>query len=106
MKRLCRKRFGRAWIGCIVSSTQKTEAGAGETDDSHPFMTAMPVVAGLVQARAAGSQVRQETIDKGVAWMKKDFAADPKLVADLRAYMVYALAVAGQGGFGFSRRSL
>ena len=29
-------------------------------------------------------------------WLEKDFAADPKLAADLRAYMQYALAVAGK----------
>ena len=75
---------------------QHEDGGWGwwETDESHPFMTAY-VVAGLVQARATGTQVRQDVIDKGVAWLKKDFAADPKLAADLRAYLVYALAVAG-----------
>lgn len=73
--------------------------GWWETDESHPFMTAY-VVAGLVQARAAGVQVRRDTIDKGVAWVKKDFAADPKLAADLRAYLVYSLAVAGQADSG------
>ena len=38
-----------------------------------------------------------------MAWIEEDFAADPKLAADLRAYMAYALAVAGQadaGGLG------
>ncbi len=52
------------------------------------------VVAGLVQAKAAGTQVNDDAVNKGVAWLQKDFAADPKLAADLRAYMVYALAVA------------
>ncbi len=76
---------------------QHPDGGWGwwETDDSHPFMTAY-VVAGLVQARAAGAQVRQDAIDKGVDWVKKDFRADPKLAVDLRAYLVYSLAVAGQ----------
>ncbi len=78
-------------------SFQHEDGGWGwwETDDSHPFMTAY-VVSGLSQAKAAGVQVQQETIDKGVAWIKKDLAADPKLVADLRAYLIYSLAVAGQ----------
>ncbi len=47
------------------------------------------------QAKAAGTQVNDDAVTKGVAWMQQDFAADPKLAADLRAYMVYALAVAG-----------
>ncbi len=78
-------------------SFQHQDGGWGwwETDDSHPFMTAY-VVAGLVQARAGGTQVRQDAIDRGAAWLKKEFAADPKLAADLRAYIVYSLAVAGQ----------
>ena len=69
--------------------------GWWETDDSHPFMTAY-VVAGLAQARDAGVQVRLPEIQKGVVWLQKNFAADPKLAADLRAYMQYALTVAGQ----------
>jgi alpha-2-macroglobulin len=78
-------------------SFQHEDGGWGwwETDDSHPFMTAY-VVAGLVQARMGGTQVRQDVIDRGAAWLKKEFAADPKLAADLRAYIVYSLAVAGQ----------
>jgi len=78
-------------------SFQHEDGGWGwwETDDSHPFMTAY-VVAGLVQARAGGTQVRQDAIDRGAAWLKKEFAADPKLAADLRAYIAYSLAVAGQ----------
>jgi uncharacterized protein YfaS (alpha-2-macroglobulin family) len=76
---------------------QHEDGGWGwwETDESHPFMTAY-VVAGLVQARAAGTEVKPETIAKGVAWVKKKFAQEPDLAGDLRAYMVYAMAVAGQ----------
>jgi uncharacterized protein YfaS (alpha-2-macroglobulin family) len=78
-------------------SFQHEDGGWGwwQTDDSHPFMTAY-VVAGLVQARNASTQVQQESIDKGVNWLKKDLAAEPKLAPDLRAYVVYALTVAGQ----------
>jgi uncharacterized protein YfaS (alpha-2-macroglobulin family) len=74
---------------------QHEDGGWGwwETDESHPFMTAY-VVAGLVQAKAAGVQVNDDPVTKGVAWLQKDFAADPKLNSDLRAYMAYALAVA------------
>jgi len=78
-------------------SFQHPDGGWGwwQTDESHPFMTAY-VVAGLVQARATGTQVNQEAIDKGVQWLKKELAADSKLTADFRAYLVYALTVAGQ----------
>ena len=76
---------------------QHPDGGWGwwETDDSHPFMTAY-VVAGLVQARDAGTKVTPEAIDNGVKWLKQDLAQDSRMAADLRAYMVYALAVTGQ----------
>ncbi len=78
-------------------SFQHPDGGWGwwETDDSHPFMTAY-VVAGLVQARATGTQVQDDAINKGVQWLKKDLAADSKLTADFRSYLIYALTVAGQ----------
>ncbi len=78
-------------------SFQHDDGGWGwwQTDESHPFMTAY-VVAGLVQARASGTQVNDDAINKGVAWLKKDLAADSKLAADFRAYLIYALTVAGQ----------
>jgi hypothetical protein len=76
---------------------QHPDGGWGwwETDESHPFMTAY-VVAGLVQARDAGTAVTQEAIDNGVKWLKQDLERDNRLAPDLRAYMVYALAAAGQ----------
>ncbi len=76
---------------------QHEDGGWGwwETDESHPFMTAY-VVAGLAQAKAAGIQVDAGRIENGANWVIKSFAGDPKLAADLRAYMVYALALAGK----------
>ncbi len=76
---------------------QHEDGGWGwwETDDTHPFMTAY-VVAGLAQAKAAGVQVKDEAVNKGVDWLKSDFAKDTKLAGDLRAYLVYALTVAGR----------
>ena len=80
-----------------LNNFQHEDGGWGwwETDESHPFMTAY-VVAGLAQAKAAGVQVDAERIEKGAQWIGKSFAADPKLASDLRAYMQYALAVAGK----------
>jgi alpha-2-macroglobulin len=83
----------------ILNGFQHQDGGWGwwEADDSHPFMTAY-VVAGLVQAQEAGVKVNPDAITKGATWIKQDFAADPKLAADLRAYMVYAMVLAGQAG--------
>lgn len=76
---------------------QHEDGGWGwwQTDDSHPFMTAY-VVAGLVQARSASTAVNGEAISKGVAWLHKNLAANPGLVPDFKAYLVYALAVSGK----------
>ena len=76
---------------------QHPDGGWGwwETDDSHPFMTAY-VVAGLVQARNAGTTVKQAAINKGAQWLEKDLASDTKLTADFRAYLVYSLIAAGK----------
>jgi len=76
---------------------QHEDGGWGwwETDESHPFMTAY-VVAGLSQAKAAGQQVKPEAIDNGTGWLAKRLTEGPDLAPDLRAYLVYALAVAGK----------
>ena len=78
-------------------SFQHEDGGWGwwQTDDSHPFMTAY-VVAGLAQAQSAGVEVKGDVMLKGAAWVAGQFAKDPKLAADLRAYMQYALALAGR----------
>ncbi|MCX6626036.1 MAG: alpha-2-macroglobulin, partial [Candidatus Solibacter sp.] len=80
-----------------LNNFQHEDGGWGwwETDESHPFMTAY-VVAGLAQAKAAGVQVDADRMEKGIQWIGKAFAADSKLAFDLRAYMQYALAVAGK----------
>jgi uncharacterized protein YfaS (alpha-2-macroglobulin family) len=77
-------------------SFQHEDGGWGwwETDESHPFMTAY-VVAGLMQAQAAGTAVNPEAVQRGAAWLAKDLVNDPRLSRDLRAYMVYAMALAG-----------
>lgn len=74
---------------------QHPDGGWGwwETDETHPFMTAY-VVAGLVQAKAAGVQVNEDSIKNGAAWLVKN--VDTRWAPDLRAYMAYTLAVAGQ----------
>ncbi len=80
-------------------SFQHKDNGWGwwETDESHPFMTAY-VVAGLAQARAGGVKVHEDAIFRGVNWLNKQLsgASDSDINPDLRAYMTYALALAGQ----------
>src|SRR5262249_17873885 len=61
-----------------------------QTDESHVFMSAY-VLAGLSQAQQAGYPVKPEAISKAQAWVKRAFEDDPKIVADLRAYMAYSL---------------
>jgi hypothetical protein len=84
-----------------LNNFQHPDGGWGwwETDESHPFMTAY-VVAGLAQAKAAGVQVDADRIENGAKWIARAFAADPKLAFDLRAYMQYALALAGKPDAG------
>ena len=78
-------------------SFQHEDGGWGwwQTDDSHPFMTAY-VVAGLAQAQSAGVEIKPDAMARGAAWVAADFVKDPKLAADLRAYMLYSLVLAGQ----------
>jgi uncharacterized protein YfaS (alpha-2-macroglobulin family) len=75
---------------------QHDDSGWGwwQTDDSAPFMTAY-VLAGLVQAKAAGFDVKQDAIDKGRHWLSSQFNEYGKVRTDLRAYMAYALVLSG-----------
>jgi len=85
-------------------SFQHDDGGWGwwQTDDSHPFMTAY-VVAGLAQAQSAGVEIKPDAMSRGAAWVAAEFAKEPNLAGDLRAYMLYSLALAGHpdsGGLG------
>jgi hypothetical protein len=77
-------------------SFQHDDGGWGwwPDDSSHVFMTAY-VVSGLGQAKDAGYKVDEDRIDKGRAWLTATLAAHPDMIADLRAYVVYALATTG-----------
>ena len=51
---------------------------------------------GTCQKRKSdGITVKDDAISKGAEWLERDLAAEKKLAPDLRAYMVYALALAG-----------
>ncbi len=68
--------------------------GWWQTDDSQPFMTAY-VLTGLVQAKAAGYDVKPDMIDSARAWLLKEFAKTQNVRTDLRAYMAYSLVTSG-----------
>lgn len=75
---------------------QHPDGGWGwwQTDDSGAFMTAY-VISGLVQARDAGINVRQDVITRGVNWLNQEFDRSAAVVPDLRAYLLYTVT---QGG--------
>ncbi len=75
---------------------QHPDGGWGwwKTDDSHTFMSAY-VTAGLMQASAAGYNVRSDVINRARNWLREKLQRDSALLPDLRAYGVYALVVAG-----------
>jgi uncharacterized protein YfaS (alpha-2-macroglobulin family) len=75
---------------------QHDDGGWGwwQTDESHVFMSAY-VLAGLSQAKQLGYAVDAERLAKAQSWLKRKFDADRKIIADLRAYMAYSLALGG-----------
>lgn len=64
------------------------------TDESEAFMTAY-VVAGLAQAREAGYNIDNRRLDSAVKWLRTAFDRESRALPDLRAYLAYALALAG-----------
>jgi len=80
-----------------LNAFQHKDGGWGwwETDESHPFMTAY-VLAGLVQAKAAGIRVNEYNMEKAAGWIEKNLDTGRPLKLDLRGYMVYALTLAKQ----------
>ncbi len=77
-------------------SYQHDDGGWGwwPDDDSRVFMTAY-VVSGLGQAKDAGYMIDGNRLEKARAWLQAALAAHPDMIADLRAYTVYALATTG-----------
>ncbi len=75
---------------------QHDDGGWGwwQTDETHPFMTAY-VVAGLAQAKDAGYPIDQQKLDKGRESLLQQVRENPRALADIRVYMVYALALSG-----------
>jgi hypothetical protein len=75
---------------------QHDDGGWGwwQTDESHVFMSAY-VLAGLSQAKRIGYEVDQDRLTKAQAWVRHAFDGDKKIIADLRAYIAYSLALSG-----------
>ena len=75
---------------------QHEDGGWGwwETDETHPFMTAY-VVAGFAQAKDAGYPIDENRLKRGRESLLKQIQENPRAIADLRAYLIYALALSG-----------
>jgi uncharacterized protein YfaS (alpha-2-macroglobulin family) len=75
---------------------QHQDGGWGwwETDQTHPFMTAY-VVAGLAQAKQAGYPVEEARLQRGRESLLQQIKENPRALADIRAYLVYALELSG-----------
>ena len=63
-------------------------------DESRVFMTAY-VVSGLGQAKDAGYKINEGRLSNARQWLQSALTAHPNMLADLRAYTVYALATTG-----------
>jgi len=76
---------------------QHEDGGWGwwKEDDSTVFMTAY-VVSGLSQAKAAGYSISEGKLARAKEYLKKSLAEHPKMIADLRSYVVFALVQSGE----------
>ena len=52
------------------------------------------VVAGLAEAKHAGYPKAEANLAGGVGYLQKQLAQHPRMILDLRAYVVYALSLA------------
>ena len=68
---------------------QHDDGGWGwwKEDESHIFMTAY-VVSGLAQAKAAGYDIKEVTLQNSQNWLKKQLETYKRMKPDLRAYVV------------------
>ncbi len=71
----------------------------GRRTQSRVFMTAY-VVSGLAQAKSAGYAKAETNLGGGVSYLQKQLAQHPRMIPELRAYVVYALSLAGARNLG------
>ncbi len=78
-----------------LADLQHDDGGWGwwKEDDSRVFMTAY-VVAGLAEATHAGYPKAQSQMYMVVRYLQQQLAQHPRMIVDLRAYVVYALSQA------------
>jgi hypothetical protein len=80
-----------------LSDYQHDDGGWGwwKEDQSRVFMTAY-VVGGLAEAARSYplNSERQQMMDRGRRYLEKQLAGHPRMIPDLRAYVVYALSEA------------
>jgi uncharacterized protein YfaS (alpha-2-macroglobulin family) len=80
-----------------LADYQHDDGGWGwwKEDDSRVFMTAY-VVSGVARAKMYYTldDAKQQMLDKGVQYLEKAIAEHPRMIPDLRAYVVYALTEA------------
>lgn len=81
-----------------LADYQHGDGGWGwwKEDTSQVFMTAY-VVSGYGQAKKAGYDKAGESLRRGVDFLQNTLKAHPRMLPELRAYTVYALAEAGTG---------
>ncbi|MBZ5598410.1 MAG: alpha-2-macroglobulin [Acidobacteriia bacterium] len=85
----------RAGLGRLYDY-QHEDGGWGwwKDDESQVFMTAY-VVSGLAQSNAAGYEVKPDVLAKAKQFLQGALQKYPRMRADLRAYVVYALSQSG-----------
>ncbi|HLW53739.1 MAG TPA: MG2 domain-containing protein [Candidatus Angelobacter sp.] len=73
---------------------QHEDGGWGwwKEDESYVFMTAY-VISGLAQAKTAGYEIKPEALTNGEKFLKQQLQQHANMRPDLRAYVVYALAL-------------
>ena len=81
-----------------LADYQHSDGGWGwwKEDASQVFMTDY-VVGGYGQAKKAGHDKAGESLRRGVVYLQNTLKAHPRMLPELRAYTVYALALAGTG---------
>jgi len=75
---------------------QHEDGGWGwwKTDESQIFLTAY-VVSGLAQAKAAGVPIKDGVLENATKWLRAAYDKEPRMIADMKAYANYALALEG-----------
>ena len=85
----------KAGVGRLLDF-QHQDGGWGwwQTDDSHPYMTAL-VVEGFARAAEAGRGTEEMAAARacGAEWLRGAFNRESDAVNDIRAYMAYALTL-------------